>query len=185
MAGRIGLGARDMAIGVKDPTAGTFGAMIDAPGLAGFSIDYEGDVEELWGDGILQASVAKSVGASGSFELVVQDLAVKAALTGGTVVVAGTGATAVTTLWVPSTPKMPLAQLVGMARGVGTDGGTLLGRVYQGRVTSGGGFELTDGYATSSYDYTALDMGGALFAIEQHAASLTAIPSTAVSTLPV
>jgi hypothetical protein len=184
MAGRIALGAKDMAIAVKDPVAGTFAAMLDAPGLASFSINYEGDVEELRGDDLLLASVAKSVTASGSFELGIQDLAVKAALTGGTVVVSGTGNTAVTTLLVPSTPKMPLAQLAAIARGVGTDGGTLLGRVYQGRVTNGGGFELTDGYATSSYDFTALDFNGSVFAIEQYAASIATVPSAAVSVLP-
>lgn len=184
MAGRIALGAKDMAIAIKDPIAGTFAAMLDAPGLMSFSISYDGNVEDLWGDDVKLASVAKTVDASGSFELGVQDLAVKAALTGGTVVVSGTGNAAVTTLLVPSTPKMPLAQLAAIARGVGLDFGTLLGRVYQARVTSGGGFELTDGYASSQYDFNAIDFNGTAFAIEQYAASIATVPSAAVSVLP-
>lgn len=182
--GEIIYGAKDMAVGVKDPATGVFAGMVDAPGLVGYSLMLEGENEEFFGDERVMASTMTRRNAMGSFELGVHDFAVKAAVTGGTVVTVGTGAGAVKYYLAPSGPETPLVQLAGMARGVGADGGTFIARAYQTRVTSGGGVELGQQYATSSYDHTMLDFNGKYFQLEQHPGTLGAIGATAVTAIP-
>ena len=183
LAGTVPYDIRDLKIFRK--TGDTYGEAIDVAGIQSLNVSVEGSADDSYGDGGIYTTIVTDRTASGELTTAGINAAAFAGLSGGSVVSAGTGNTAVTHLNISAELNLPFVQIMGLVPVGSADGGVIQVTLYLARINSGPDFTFSRDIPSYSFGYTAQSGPSNTFMTVSHWADGTkALPTTAMTALP-